>query len=108
MKVIKEPVPVAWSIEQTCVDTYSELGCGALLEVDYNDVYIKKHEKGYWSSSDQEFVHYMVNSYWFKCPCCGKENSLNEYEIPERIRQIILNKEKEKELQHGKKIKSKY
>lgn len=106
MKVIKEPVPVAWSIEQSCVDTYSKLGCGAVLEVDYNDIYVKKYDKSYWSESDQEFVNYIADSFWFKCPCCGKENSLNEDEIPMKIRQIILNKEKEKQLQYKKKSNS--
>lgn len=104
MKIISDPIPIKWNIQKTCNadDIYGVIGCGAGLEVDYTDIYIKKYEKGYWSSADQEFVHYMANSYWFKCPCCGKENSIEEDEIPVKIRQIIVNSEKENEKKLGR------
>ena len=105
MKVISNPILVSWNIHKKCDDNdiYGVIGCGATLEVDYTDIYTKKYEKGYWSSSDQEFVSYMAHSFWFKCPCCGKENSIGEEEIPEKIIIIILNSEKEKSKKTKKK-----
>ena len=92
MKVLSDPVPVSWNIEKVCDanDIYGVIGCGATLEVDYTDIYTKEYEKGYWSSSDQEFVHYMAHE-----------------EIPEKIRIIILNREKEKKLERRRKAKKK-
>lgn len=109
MRVLSDPIPVKWSIEKACDanDIYGVIGCGATLEVDYTDIYTKEYEKGYWSSSDQEFVHYMAHSFLFKCPCCGKENTISDEEIPEKIRVIILNREKEKKLERRRKAKKK-
>lgn len=107
MRVISDPVPVKWNIEKTCDanDIYGVIGCGARLEVDYKDIYTKDYEKGYWSASDEEFVHYTAHSFWFKCPCCGKENFISDKEIPEKIRIMILNAEKEKKLERRRKDK---
>lgn len=109
MKVLSGPVPVSWNIKKTCDanDIYGVIGCGATLEVDYTDIFTREYEKGYWSSSDQEFVHYMAHSFWFKCPCCGKENFIDDKEIPEKIRIMILNSEKEKKLEKRKSSKKK-
>lgn len=109
MKVLSGPVPVSWNIEKTCDadEIYGVIGCGATLEVDYTDIFTEEYEKGYWSSSDQEFVHYMAHSFWFKCPCCGKENFIDDKEIPEKIRIMILNSEKEKKLEKRKSSKKK-
>lgn len=104
MKVIKEPVPVSWNIQKVCddINISGEVGCGATLEIEYKDIYTKKYDKGYWSEADQEFVHYKAYSFWFKCPCCGKENSIPDREIPGKIQQLILTMEKE-----SKKLKKK-
>ena len=109
MKVLSDPIPVKWNIQKLCNadDIYGVIGCAATLEVDFTDIYTKEYEKGYWSSSDQEFVHYMAHSFWFKCPCCGKENEISAEEIPEKIRIIILNSEKAKKVEHQRKQKKK-
>ncbi len=109
MKIIKEPVPVSWSIEKECIADVStgDYGCGAVLEVDMSDIYPKmKMQYGY-DERDGESYRYQVQIFVFRCPCCGKETSIKDNDIPDKIRKIIVNKEKEKKESNNQKKLSK-
>lgn len=96
MKVIKDPIKITWTIQQECLDNYSELGCGAVLEVSLEDIYLNFKQKSY-SNSGDEYLHYYIDeSYAFKCPCCGKENLINKNDIPERMRKLLKTTESSK------------
>lgn len=105
MKVIKDPVPVSWSIEKTCVANINrdEIGCEAVLEVDYTDIYEKTEQRfrstGDWGEGYIETVRIFA----FKCPCCGAESEIKFSEIPDKIRKIIEKREKEKGMELKKK-----
>lgn len=104
MKVIKEPEPVKWSIQKTCVADINreEIGCEAVLEVDYTDIY-EKTKQNFRSTGDWgEGYTETVKIYTFKCPCCGAENEVKFSEIPDKIRKIIEKREKEKQLEKKK------
>ncbi len=101
MKVIKDPVPISWSIEKTCKAGINreEIGCEAVLEVDYTDIYEKAQQRfvstGDWGDGHTEtFIIYA-----FKCPCCGAENQISYNDIPDRIKKVIEKKEKEKRME---------
>lgn len=97
MKIVKQPVPISWSIQQSCVDTYSKLGCGAVLEVSLDDIYLNYKQNRYSSSDEDRYWHYYISeTYAFKCPCCGKENLIDSKSIPERIRTYLKNTESAK------------
>lgn len=98
MRIIKDPVPVSWSIEKTCVAGINseEIGCEAVLEVSYTDIY-EKYQRRWKSTGDWgEGYNETIKSYVFKCPCCGAENEIKYHEIPEKIKKIIAKAEKEK------------
>ena len=101
MKVIKEPVPISWSIEKVCNANINrnEIGWEAVLEVDYTDIYEKAQQRfrstGDWGEGYTETFKIFA----FKCPCCGAESEIKHSEIPSKIRKIIENKEKEKRLE---------
>lgn len=105
MKVIKEPVPISWNIEKECVANINrdEIGCGAVLEVDYTDIYEKTQQRfrstGDWGEGCTE----TITIYAFKCPCCEAENEIKFNEIPDKIRKIIEKREKEKRIELKKK-----
>lgn len=107
MKVLREPVPIAWSIEKECIAdiNYGDVGCEALLEVDISDIYTKPKPLSGWDDLEGTSYTYYSQIFAFKCPCCGKETAIKDNEIPIKIRKIITNREKEKkELDKGKKL----
>lgn len=93
MRVVKEPVK--WKIEKECVANRNyDGGCGAVLEVSLEDIYLDYEEKSYYSQGDRDYYSYVHNLYLFKCPCCGKENLMDEEEIPSNVRLAAFNAER--------------
>lgn len=101
MKILKEPA--IWKKEKKCTGKgYGSRGCGALLEIETDDIYLDFERKSYWSIADEEFCSYLAHSYKFQCPCCKNETHIDEKEIPENVRNIVLNSSK------AKRAKTKY
>ncbi|MCI8460020.1 MAG: hypothetical protein HFE81_01355 [Bacilli bacterium] len=97
MKILKESILISWKKEKKCTGKgHGEYGCGALLELEANDIFLEFQEKSYWSVADEDFNSYIAHSYNFKCPCCQKKTSIDEKEIPKNVRNAILSSEKTK------------
>ena len=65
-----------WSLVIKCEDTKNNYCCGAVLEIDENDLILTYNESILFS---------------IKCPCCNKINIINDRKIPIRIRKELLN-----------------
>lgn len=78
MKIINESR--IWKAEKECVANNN--GCHAILELEPVDIYLS-----YQHMKSNDSVDYL---YTFKCPCCGKENMINEKDIPIDVRRAIL------------------
>ncbi len=100
MKVIKDPVPISWSIEKMCKADLNrdEIGCEAILEVDYTDIYLKTQQR-FRSTGDGEGYTETFRIFAFKCPCCGSESEVKCSEIPDKIKKVIEKKEKDKKME---------
>ncbi|HAB67135.1 MAG TPA: hypothetical protein DCE23_07185 [Firmicutes bacterium] len=66
-----------WKIEKEC--TSNNNGCGAILEIEAVDIYLS------YQHGSNKYL------YTFRCPCCNKETTIPENEIPFSIRRAILN-----------------
>lgn len=84
MKVLREAE--IWKKEVECTGNgYGGYGCGTLLEVDENDIYINKV---YDLEGDYE------NRFTIKCPCCKIPTRLSRGEIPDRIVNKVIQKDR--------------
>lgn len=93
MRVVKEPVE--WKIEKECVANKNyDGGCGAVLEISLDDLYLDYEERSCYSQGDQDYYSYTHNLYFFKCPCCGKDTLIDNDEIPINIRMAAFNLER--------------
>lgn len=81
MKVLKEAA--AWKKEIECGDYY---GCGAVMEIDENDILVKERFDVYECDYEDYFE--------IKCPCCNREIELSNRDIPARIRVRLLAEKK--------------
>lgn len=82
MKVLKEGT--GWKIKQTCTGNGNGGGgCGALLEVEKDDLYITSH-----TDMTGETDYY----YTFQCPCCKVETDILESKLPYGIRDYVREK----------------
>lgn len=93
MKILKEPS--VWKKEKKCTGKgHGYYGCGALLEIEVDDISWDFESKSYWSYADQEMCSYIDYFYNFQCPCCKIKTRLEEKEIPKNIRKQLLNSDK--------------
>ena len=84
MKVLQEGP--GWSIKQKCTGIGNGGGgCGALLEVERNDIYLT-------SSTDLsgETDYYFT----FRCPCCDIETDVPEKDIPTIIKRNLFDQKR--------------
>lgn len=97
MKVLKEPALIDWKIEKECsIKSYSNVGCGALLEIETADIYLTSFKDYYRSEDSGERIYYDVPIFAVKCPCCGEEIAIDNKEIPKDVRNSIKNVEQNK------------
>lgn len=95
MKILKESTLNSWKKQRKCTGKgHGEYGCGALLELEVNDIYLEFRKKSYWSTADEEYSSYIAYTYNFKCPCCQNITCIDEKEIPKNIKNLILTSEK--------------
>lgn len=79
MRVIREGK--GWFIEEKCTGKGNGGGgCGALLEVEKNDIYL---------TYSYDYLGDKSTFYTFKCPCCGTENDIDAEYIPSGIKKLI-------------------
>ena len=57
-------------------------GCGALLEVEREDIYLTSHTD---ITGETDYF------YTFRCPCCSNETDIPEKNIPPIIRRNLFN-----------------
>lgn len=81
MKILKKGVSdpkTAWRLEVECTanGNSSSVMCGALLELDENDVRFYNGNSGYFARDNQVT---------FRCPCCGGITDLKHDEWPESV-----------------------
>ena len=92
MKVVKKSEKPFWSKEVQCTGEGNQYNngkkgkapCGAILEVNANDIYITK-SYSYDSSVDLYFT--------IKCPECGCETDIPAKDLPTEIKVFIKGKE---------------
>lgn len=79
MKILKE-APV-WKKKIKCGEKEWEYGCGALLEIEQNDISVRE---------EIDLEGDPCNYFEVKCPCCGKKIELSKGEIPVKIKMNLL------------------
>lgn len=79
MKILKE-APV-WKKKIKCGEKEWEYGCGALLEIEQNDISVRE---------EIDLEGDPCNCFEVKCPCCGKKIELSKGEIPVKIKMNLL------------------
>lgn len=83
MKVIKQGIEGgSWSKEYTCDGRGNGRdGCGAILEVSGNDLFLTEN-----TSMDQSSEYYIT----FQCPCCKTWNDIINDDIPSGLWRRVM------------------
>ena len=77
-----------WNLERRCTGAGNGRGgCNSLLGIALDDIYL---------TYGGDYIEITDIYYTFKCPVCGVETDLKDYEVPQIVKTKLLNERRRK------------